>query len=129
MQINNKNQFLQLLKGALTGSLFLILTILLISFILYKTVISEKFYLPLMMFCIVLSGFISGYVSTRKYRKNGLVTGALSTLFTVIVLSISIIIANKGFNIFILIPIIILVISGMSGGVFAVNIKRKNIRR
>lgn len=129
MQINNKNQFLQLLKGALTGSLFLILTILLISFILYKTVISEKFYLPLMMFCIVLSGFISGYTSTRKYRKNGLVTGALSTLFTVIVLSISIIIANKGFDIFVIIPVIISVISGMSGGVFAVNIKRKNIRR
>lgn len=129
MQQNDKKQYLQILKGALTGVFLFILTVLIFTLILYKTVISEKSYFPLLLICVIASGFISGYISTRKFRKNGLVNGVLSTLLSSIFLLLSITVANNGFNVFIIIPEIILILSGMSGGITAVNIKRKNIRR
>lgn len=129
MQQNGKNQYLQIIKGSLTGSFIFIASVLIFSFILYKTVSTEKLYLPLFIICVLISGFVSGFISTRKARKNGIITGAASTILTVLILSISTVIAEKGFDISVLIPVLLLIFSGMSGGIAAVNLKRKNKRR
>ncbi|MBQ3498682.1 MAG: TIGR04086 family membrane protein [Clostridia bacterium] len=129
MQQNDKKQYQQILKGALYGSLLLVIIIFIFTLILYKAVITEKAYLPLMLLCIIISGFVSGYISTRKYRKNGMITGGVSTTISVIMLLIIMIIANKSFDIYMIIPEIIMIISGISGGIAAVNIKRRIKRR
>ncbi len=129
MQQNDKKQYQQILKGALYGSLLLVIIIFIFTLILYKAVITEKAYLPLMLLCIITSGFVSGYISTRKYRKNGMITGGVSTTISVIMLLIIMIIANKSFDIYMIIPEITMIISGISGGITAVNIKRRIKRR
>ena len=129
MQQNTKNQFLQIIKGSVTGCLIFISSVLIVSFILYKFVATQKIYVPLLLICVLLTGFVSGYISTRKFRKNGIITGGISTVPTILILSISTIIVNKSFDISLLIPVLSLILSGMSGGIAAVNIKRKNKRK
>lgn len=118
----------QILKGAFSGSGVLILLIFFSVFFIYKTGLNEISYIPLFSLCVIISGFISGYISTRKLRKNGIVNGVLSSAIPNLSLFIFAIIINKSFYIFLIIPILMLTVSGICGGIAAVNIKRKKIR-
>ncbi len=129
MQQNEKKRYLQILKGAIFGTLILLISVLIFALILYKTEIKDGFYKILMAFCVILSGFSSGYISVAKYKRNGLLTGLISSIISASVLLITMIIANKGFDLYMLIPEILLFASGTFGGVAGVNIKTKSKKR
>jgi putative membrane protein (TIGR04086 family) len=128
-QNNNLSKYLYLFKGIISGLISLISAILLSALFIYKSNLSDKFYIPLMLASVVLSGFVSGYLSVMKIRKNGLMNGAVSTVASVIVLFIAMSVANRGFNLLMIIPCLILVVSGTLGGIAAVNIKHKNKKK
>lgn len=128
-QNNNLSKYLYLFKGVIFGLISLISAVLLSALFIYKSNLSDKFYIPLMLASVVLSGFLSGYLSVMKIRKNGLMNGAVSTVASVIVLFIAMSVANRGFNFFMIIPCFILVVSGTLGGIAAVNIKHKNKKK
>lgn len=128
-QNNNLSKYLYLFKGVIFGLISLISAVLLSTLFIYKSNLSDKFYIPLMLASVVLSGFVSGYLSVMKIRKNGLMNGAVSTVASVIVLFIAMSVANRGFNLLMIIPCLILVVSGTLGGIAAVNIKHKNKKK
>lgn len=128
-QNNNLSKYLCLFKGVISGLISLISAVLLSALFIYKSNLSDKFYIPLMLASVVLSGFVSGYLSVMKIRKNGLMNGAVSTVASVIVLFIAMSVANRGFNLLMIIPCLILVVSGTLGGIAAVNIKHKNKKK
>lgn len=128
-QNNNLSKYLYLFKGVISGLISLISAVLLSALFIYKSNLSDKFYIPLMLASIVLSGFVSGYLSVMKIRKNGLMNGAVSTVASVIVLFIAMSVANRGFNLLMIIPCLILAVSGTLGGIAAVNIKHKNKKK
>ena len=128
-QNNNLSKYLYLFKGVIFGLISLITAVLLSALFIYKSNLSDKFYIPLMLASVVLSGFVSGYLSVIKIRKNGLMNGAVSTVASVVVLFIAMLVANRGFNLLMIIPCLILVVSGTLGGIAAVNIKHKNKKK
>ena len=128
-QNNNLSKYLYLFKGVIFGLISLISAVLLSALFIYKSNLSDKFYIPLMLASVVLSGFVSGYLSVMKIRKNGLMNGAVSTVASVIVLFIAMSVANRGFNFLMIFPCLILVVSGTLGGIAAVNIKHKNKKK
>ena len=128
-QNNNLSKYLYLFKGVIFGLISLITAVLLSTLFIYKSNLSDKFYIPLMLASVVLSGFVSGYLSVMKIRKNGLMNGAVSTVASVVVLFIAMSVANRGFNFLMIIPCLILVVSGTLGGIAAVNIKHKNKKK
>ncbi len=128
-QNNNLSKYLYLFKGVIFGLISLISAVLLSVLFIYKSNLSDKFYIPLMLASVVLSGFVSGYLSVMKIRKNGFMNGAVSTVASVVVLFIAMLVANRGFNLLMIIPCLILVVSGTLGGIAAVNIKHKNKKK
>lgn len=128
-QNNNLSKYLYLFKGVIFGLISLISAVLLSALFIYKSNLSDKFYIPLMLASVVLSGFVSGYLSVMKIRKNGFMNGAVSTVASVVVLFIAMLVANRGFNFLMIIPCLILVVSGTLGGIAAVNIKHKNKKK
>jgi len=125
MQQNNNTKYINIIKGSLAGVILLVVAIALSAFAVYKGNISEKAYIPLMILSVILSGAISGFISTTKTRKNGLTNGLIASLPISVILLIVMSVANSAFDIFMLIPCVLMVISGGAGGIAAVNTKHK----
>ena len=129
MQQKDNTKLFQIIKGSIAGVIFLTVIVLISALILYNNNFSDKFYIPLLSLSSALSGLISGFTSTRKLRKNGLVNGIISATIPALILLTAMIIANGSFNLFLIIPISMMLFMGAAGGIIAVNIKRKNKRK
>ena len=129
MQQKNNTNLIHILKGSLIGVALLLSTITISTLAIYKANLSDKTYIPFLTLSIILSGILSGYISTFKIRKNGLVNGAVAALPLAVILLVSMSVANNAFALLMLIPCAIMVVSGAIGGIAAVNIKRKTKKK
>lgn len=121
--LNYKN----LIIGSVTGSVMFFVLIALFSLVFLKTdLLSASFYMPCGLISGAVSGFVGGFASVIPVKKNGVTTGALSGFIQALICSAAVFFINNnnsGTGIFILMALITL--SGMAGGVAAVNIKMK----
>lgn len=124
---NETLSYKNLIIGSVTGSVMFFVLIALFSLVFLKTdLLSASFYMPCGLISGAVSGFVSGFVSVIPVKKNGVLTGALSGLFQALICSAAVFFINNnnsGTGIFILMALI--TVSGMAGGVAAVNIKMK----
>ena len=119
----------EIVKGAVTGVVILILFILISVVLILKTKINEQYYLPIYLLNIVFVGFISGYFSAKKKRKNGLINGVIASFIPSLILFISSSVADGDIHIITSLPSIIIIVFGAIGGITSVNLKRKIKRR
>ena len=110
-------------KGILISFLVTLISLFIFSLLLTYTNISERI-IPV---CIIILTFISillgTIISMRKLKKNGLINGAIIGGIYVIFLYLVSSILNTGFtmNVYTIIMIIAGMISGVIGGIIAVN--------
>ena len=120
----------QNIKGGITGSLIFIIETVLSVTIAMKSFVTSKMYLPILIICILISGFVSGFCGTIKVKKNGIYNGLISSLLPSVFVFSAICIASKSINIGNILSIFVILFGGLTGGIVAVNIKRnKKIKR
>lgn len=121
----DKRALSEILKGGLVGCAFFIIFTLVICALLLKVNLSQSAYFPLFMIDSALSGAVSGFVTVRKKRENGLVNGVVVSIIPAVLLLLAMSLAYKGFNIFEMIVAVCCIFGGGVGGIAAVNIKKK----
>lgn len=114
------------LIGNLLGvALFFIFTAI-ASAVIFKNTLSSSVYLPALIFISALSGLASGFAAVLPIRKNGLIMGLLSSIFTVIAIFASAALSSKsapGLNaVFVAVTA---AICSAVGGILAANMKNK----
>ena len=124
-----KKELTMNLKGSLAGTAVLVSLVIITAAILLNYSLPNSLYLPLLMLCCAVSGFVSGYTGTRKYRKKGLKNGLVSAAVPATVLIAAIAVAENSLTVFDIIPIALLICFGATGGIAAVNIKRSNKKK
>ncbi len=118
-----------IIKGAITGLAFLLLSVPISAAVILKTMTNEQYYLPVLLVCIVLSGFLSGFTSTVKQKRKGVINGISASILPAVTAFAAVSIASNTINpINILVPLITIV-SGALGGITATNIRVKRKRR
>lgn len=125
-----KNEFSNdIIKGSVTGLILLIISTLFSALIIFKLMTDEKYYLPFMICCLVLSGFSAGFITTIKNKKKVIVNSLAAALLSALTAFIAASLATGSINIAnISIPIIVLAASAL-GGIVTSNIKLKRKRR
>lgn len=79
-----------------------------------------------LLFMLAIGSFISGYFSGKVKRRNGMTTGIIYVIPSVLLLVlISLILNTFSFDINILISALISVISSATGGIVGVNMRQK----
>lgn len=117
------------LKGGVIGIVILILCVLISVVLILKANLNEQFYMPILLLCVLFSGLISGYVSSRKTRNNGLLHGSMAAVLPSLVLLVATSVAGKSFDAVSFIPISVMIVFGAMGGIMAVNLRIKKKKR
>ena len=124
IQLENKNSIpIKIIKGIVFSYLVTLITILILSVILTYTNISERI-IPIGIIILTFTSILIGtIISMKKISKNGMINGAIIGGGYVIVLYLISSMLNTGFvvNIYTVIMLIGSVISGVIGGIIAVN--------
>ncbi len=117
--------FKNIIISSIIGLILFFLIISFFSFAVLKTdLLNKSSYMPVGLLSAAISAFISGFLSVRKTKKNGVLFGSLTGLLQALVTSLSAFFINNrnsGTGIFILIAVFVLF--GAIGGVSAVNLK------
>jgi len=75
---------------------------------------------------VALTGIAGGYVTSRVFKKKGLLTGAfLGVILSVILTLVSVLVTEASPSAGGLIKILVIVVAAMTGGVLGVNTKQK----
>lgn len=115
------------LLGTIMGTFFSIVILVVSSFLFVKSQnIPTSVVTPLTMFIIALGAFISGYVSARILRNNGLFWGIISGFIMFIVVFISgLMISGGEISTLSLVKLTLMLLMGAIGGITGVNKKVK----
>lgn len=123
---SSKNNIITNIMPMIFKSLLIFSTVLLLSAMLcYLTNINyDKYYLFLLASAVV-SAFVSGLSYSRKMKKNGILSGIISSVPIAVMILIFSLIATKG-NVSVLLPVTMCsaIISGAVSGTLGVNIGR-----
>ena len=109
------------------GTFFSILTLVISSFLFVKSQnISATVITPLTMFAIALGAFISGYVTARIIKSNGLFWGMIAgfVMFSVVFIA-GLMISNGEISTLVLVKLTLMLLMGAIGGIAGVNKKSK----
>ena len=107
------------------GSVFLILLVIASAASVYFDLQKSDNFIVL-LFMLAIGSFISGYFSGKVKRRNGMTTGIIYVIPSVLLLVlISLILNTFSFDINILISALISVISSAIGGIVGVNMRQK----
>lgn len=118
-----------IIKGSVTGVVVLAASIIIASAAILKTTPHNKYYLPILTLCLILSGVSSGLYASLNQKSKGLINGILASLLSAVAGLVAASIAEGKFNLINLIVPVIVIISGAFGGIAAINIKTKRKRR
>lgn len=115
------------LLGTIMGTFFSIVILVVSSFLFVKSQnIPTSVVTPLTMFIIALGAFISGYVSARILRNNGLFWGIISGFIMFIIVFISGLMISEGeISTLSLVKLTLMLLMGAIGGITGVNKKVK----
>lgn len=80
---------------------------------------------PIILVIGIIGSFVSGYISSRLIKKNGLLVGALCGLIIFLVMAISNFTVTGEMGILMLIKFIAIVCSASIGGIIGVNKRKK----
>ena len=114
------------IKGGIIGTLAFIIETIFIVIIAMKSSMDQKMYLPTLIVCILISGLISGFAGTVNIKKSGLKNGFISSIIPSIMILISLCLFSKCICIGNILSVFIVIFGGLTGGILAVNIKRKS---
>lgn len=116
-----------ILSGTIMGTFFSILTLVMSSFLFVKSQnISATVITPLTMFAIALGAFISGYITARIIKSNGLFWGMIAgfVMFSVVFIA-GLMISNGEISTLVLVKLTLMLLMGAIGGIAGVNKKSK----
>lgn len=116
-----------ILSGTIMGTFFSILTLVISSFLFVKSQnISATVITPLTMFAIALGAFISGYITARIIKSNGLFWGMIAgfVMFSVVFIA-GLMISNGEISTLVLVKFTLMLLMGAIGGIAGVNKKSK----
>ncbi len=118
----NSNITLILTNLAVQFSIFIIASLL--SFIFG---LNTDLFFIVSIISLCIGNFITGFISGRNKKQNGLLSGMLySCLFNVIVVIVSVTLNKFKFDYPVLISLILPSVFSAIGGIIAVNFKRKS---
>ena len=119
----SNNSVIKIAKGILFSFIVTLTSILIFSIILTYTYISESIVPAVIIVLTFISILIGTIISMRKMHKNGMLNGAIIGGAYVIFLYLISSILNTGFtmNTYTIVMIIAGVVSGIIGGIIAVN--------
>lgn len=119
----NNSTILNIIKGVIISFIFTLISIFLFSVLLTYTNISESIIPTVIIILTFISILIGAIISMKKTFKNGLINGAIIGGIYVILLYIISGFLNTGFalNIYTIFMILAGIISGIVGGIIAVN--------
>lgn len=118
-----------IIKGSLTGVIILVVSLFIAASMILKTTINSKYYLPIFVLCLVLSGLSSGLSASIKQKSKGLINGISASLLPAAASFTAVSITEKSVSLVSLIVPVIVMISGAIGGITAINMKIKRKRR
>ena len=115
------------LLGTIIGTFFSILMLVISSFLFVKSQnIPASVITPTTMFIIALSTFISGYVSARILKNNGLFWGMIAGFMMFSVVFIAGLMTFGGeISTLVLVKLTLMLLMGAIGGIAGVNKKTK----
>lgn len=114
-----------IIKGVAMSFMILILLIVVFAAILSLTNISDNYIKPVLIGITFFSIMISSFLTLRKIKSKGVITGLiLAGSFLLVLLIISFIMNGKlTFDMYSYMTILFGILSGMIGGILGVNIK------
>ncbi len=125
MSEKNKINFRGIGKGIIFSIILTAIFIVLIATVTYFIDISDKIVSVLLFSSTVISTLIGALLVTKGVQQNGLIHGMFVGLGYFILILISSIVANKGFdfNINLITMLLANVAGGMLGGILGINSK------
>lgn len=111
--------------GIVVGSVVCILLLMLFSFMFVKAhTLPIKFIEPIVIIISCIGTFISGYITSRIIRKNGMMYGIISGFLMFVILFIAgLIVCGDSITTIILVKCTSMLLVGAVGGIFGVNSK------
>ena len=117
------------ITSVIVGIVVSIIFLLLMSVVLATQNIPQRAIGPMSTFAVSAGAFAAGFACAKIMRKGGLAYGAVSgAALCLIAMLASLTISDGGFGMVALFKLIFMLLSGMLGGVFGVNVKRPRKR-
>lgn len=116
-----------ILLGTIMGTFFSILILVISSLLFVKSQnIPASVITPLTMFIIALGAFMSGYVSARVLKNNGLFCGIIAgfLMFSVVFIA-GLMVSGGEISTLVLVKLTLMLLMGSIGGIAGVNKKTK----
>ena len=112
------------LFGAFLGIAVSIILMLLSAFLILKLDLDRAFCAPIATVCVSLGAFVASFYNAFKLGGKGYIVGLVTggTVFLAILI-ISMIVSENGFSVNTLFHFIIMMLSGLIGGIWGVNRK------
>ncbi len=119
------NEPLDLLKGISLGAGFILVSIFILTSLIYFFDLSMSFEKVSIYICLIVGMFICGMYCGNKALEKGFLTGVVSSIIIILLLILLNIIINfSGFNfINVLLKSPILIFSSFIGGIIGANLK------
>ena len=119
------NKIKNILKSIIGAFIVTLICILVFSFILANTNLSDNYIRPVLLGITFFSISINSFLCLKKIKSKGLIYGLVIGVSYIFVLFVSSCVLNSGVNltIYSYIQIIICILSGIIGGILGVNIK------
>ncbi len=111
--------------GIILGSIVCILFLMLFSFLFVRAeTLPMKFIEPIVIVISSLGTFVSGYITSKIIKKNGMMYGMISGFLMFVILFISgLIVCGDSITTVILVKCTAMLLAGAVGGIFGVNSK------
>ena len=120
--INPRVTFLKkIMWGSIFSLIFFFVLMLILALIVIKAGISESVQSILVFFVSLLSTFTGAFLSLRKTREKGLISGVLASLPVIIIVSFVILAVADNVGIRTVIMSLLMMLGGALGGIAAVN--------
>ena len=125
--VEGKNYLLGIGKGIIIAIVFTIISLFIFSCLLVFTNLSEGTIKPVIITLTGISILLGSSIGTKRFKKNGLFSGALIGGIYIITIYVISSIINSGFylNISSIVMVVTGMICGILGGIIGVNSRRK----
>ncbi len=123
--LNEKVNFLTIVKGILISYLITIPLFIIFAFVLTYTSFPEKYISPVVLITTVISVIAAGSIISRNARNRGWLNGAAVGILYMILLYLlsSIVFRDFGVNRYVLTMLVIGILAGAIGGIIGINLK------
>lgn len=115
--------------GVLIGLLF-ILVCTIVGAVTYLHYDYDSYLIPLIMQVSYIAGsFLAGFVTSRLYGRNGIISGLIASLvISFVCIALSIFLGERVLTMNLILTVIVVLGAGMSGGVLSLNVgKNKTV--